>query len=299
MELDLFKSFLAVAEARSFSRAARAIHSTQPTLSRQIARLEAELGAKLFERYGRHVECTVAGRLLQPLAQAIITRTEDAISLMREQAGAGPSAVRFGAVPSVIARILTPVLVTFQGAYPNVNVDITEADDVQLEEGVVRGELDFAVVTLWGSIRASTQYLLTEEILLVMPRTHRLAKLKAIPFGALAGESILLPRASLNISNVYSDALRRAGQEIKFSYRANYPELTKALVRRGFGLAPMPSMLCSPEDLEDLKALPFEEPLYRDLHLIYPRDRPLTTAARALMAHIRASVSRRGRSSHI
>ena len=90
----------------------------------------------------------------------------------------------------------------------------------------------------------------------------------------LAGESILLPRATLNVSNVYADALRRAGLRPNFSYRANYPELTKALVGRGFGVAPMPSMLCSPESLEGLVAIPFEKPLYRDLNLIYPRDRP-------------------------
>jgi DNA-binding transcriptional LysR family regulator len=294
MELDLFKSFVAVAEARSFSRAARATHSTQPTLSRQIARLESELGTRLFERYGRHVECTFAGQLLLPLAQAIITRTEDAISLIREQSGAGPGGVRFGAVPSVMANLLLPILVSFQAAYPNVNVDIVENDDVELEEAVVRGELDFAVMTLWGSVRAAAQYLLTEEILLVVPSNHRLAKLSAVPYGALSGESILLPRATLNVSNVYADALRRAGHETKFSYRANYPELTKALVRRGFGLAPMPVMLCSPDSLDGLVAIPFEKPLYRDLNLIYPRDRPLPAAARALMVHIRASVPARG-----
>ncbi len=109
MELDLFKSFVAVAEARSFSRAARDMHSTQPTLSRQIARLEAELGTSLFERYGRHVECTASGELLLPLARAIITRTEEVVSLMREQAGGGPSTVRFGAAGNVFA-LLTPIL---------------------------------------------------------------------------------------------------------------------------------------------------------------------------------------------
>jgi DNA-binding transcriptional LysR family regulator len=128
-----------------------------------------------------------------------------------------------------------------------------------------------------------------------VPREHRLAKLPAIPFDALAGESILLPRASLNVSNVYLDVLRRHGQKIKFSYRANYPELTKALVRRGYGLAPMPVMLCAPETLDGLAAVPFQEPVYRDLALIFPRDRPLPAAARALMAHIRAGVGRASR----
>jgi LysR family hydrogen peroxide-inducible transcriptional activator len=290
MELNLFKSFLAVADARSFSRAARTVHSTQPTLSRQIARLESDLGTRLFERYGRHVELTFNGQLLLPLAQAIVARTEDAISLMKEQADAGASTVRFGAVGNVFALVLTPILVSFLATYPRVTVDLIEKDDAALEEAVISGELDCAVITPWGSSRAATQYLLTEEILLVMPQGHKLANYRAVPLEMLAHESILLPRATMNAGNLVVDAFRRAGFEPKFSYRANYPELTKALVRRGLGVAPMPRMLAAPDTLDGLVAIPFEKPLSRDLVFIYPRDRPLTAAARALMAHVRAGV---------
>jgi len=294
MELDLFKSFVAVAENRSFSRAARAMHTTQPTLSRQVARLESELGAQLFERYGRHVECTATGQLLLPLAQAIITRTDEIVSLIREQAGTGASTVRFGAVGNVMAVLLTPILVSFLAAYPRVSIDLIEKDDAQLEEAVISGELDCAVMTPWGSTRAAHQHLLTEEILLVVPLDHRLADEPAVALSMLAGESILLPRGTMNAGNVIADALRRAGVEPRFSYRANYPELTKALVRRGLGVAPMPKMLASTDTLEGLAAIPFQEPLYRDLNIIYPRDRPLSAGARALIVHVRAGVANRG-----
>ena len=294
MELDLFRSFVAVAEARSFSRAARALHSTQPTLSRQIARLEQELGERLFERYGRHVECTVAGQILLPLAQAIVARADDAISLIREHAGAGSSTVRFGAVGNVFALLLTPIIVSFLAAYPSARVDLIDKDDAPLEEAVISGELDCAVMTPWGSTRAATQYLLTEEIVLVVPRGHKLATRKSVPIKLLASESILLPRPTLHVSNIVTDACRRAGFEPKLTYRPNYPELTKALVRRGLGVAPMPRMLAAPETLDGLVAISFEERLSRDLVLISPRDRPLSAAARALMSHIRAGLTARG-----
>jgi DNA-binding transcriptional LysR family regulator len=299
MDLDLFKSFVAVADARSFSRAARTMHSTQPTLSRQIARLETELGTRLFQRYGRHVECTVAGQLLLPLARAIVSRTEDAISLIREQAGAVTCAVRFGAVGNIMALLLTPILVSFLSAYPNVSVDLVEKDDAQLEEAVISGELDCAIMTPWGSTRAASQHLLTEEIVLVVPQSHQLAQLKSVPLAALAGESILLPRATMNAGNVAADALRRAGFEPRFSYRANYPELMRALVRKGLGVAPMPRMLVSADTLDGLVIIPFEKPLYRDLNIIYPRDRPLPAGARALMVHIRASIASRSGADHV
>ena len=297
MELDLFKSFVTVAENRSFSRSARAMHTTQPTLSRQIARLESELGARLFERYGRHVELTPTGHLLLPMAQAIITRTDEIFTLIREQAGSGSGTVRFGAVGNVMAALLTPILVSYLAAYPRVSVDLVEKDDAQLEEAVISGELDCAVMTPWGSTRAAHQHLLTEEILLVVPREHRLAKEAAVAVSMLAGESILLPRGTMNAGNVIADALRRAGVEPRFSYRANYPELTKALVRRGLGVAPMPQMLVDRETMEGLAAIPFQERLYRDLVIIYPRDRPLSAAARALIVHVRAGVAGRRESS--
>lgn len=287
MELDLFRSFVAVAEERSFSRAARVLHTTQPTLSRHISRLEAELGVRLFDRYGRHVECTANGQLLLPMAQAIVTRADQAVSLLREQAGGGASSVRFGAYGSIFALLLTPPLASFAAAYPRVTINLLERDDAHLEEAVISGELDAAVITPWGSARTAGHQLLTEDILLVLPEGHRLAGEPTVPLSALARESVLVPPSTVNAGNIVIDAFRRAGIEPTFSYRATYPELTKALVRKGLGLAAMPRILLEPGTMEGLVAIPFTESLTRDLMLIYPRDRLLSAVARALIMHVR------------
>jgi DNA-binding transcriptional LysR family regulator/ABC-type sugar transport system substrate-binding protein len=291
MEVDLLRTFVTVAEARSYSRAAESMHFAQSTLSRQMARLEEEAGIKLLERSGRHVECTVAGELLLPLARAIVARTDDAMRLVRELAGRGPNAVRFGAVPSVMTFVLTPILISFLATYPSVTVDLTEKDDTELEEAVARGELDCAVITPWDSKRVASRHLLTEEIMLLVPSNHRLANLRAVPMSLLVGEETLLPRASMNLSNVYVDALRRAGVSLKASYRASYPEFAKALARRGLGVAPMPKSLCGPAGLDGLVALSFDKPIYRDLALVYPRDRPLSSGARLLADYVRAMMA--------
>ena len=286
MELNLFKAFVAVAEARSFRRAAVALHITQPALSRQIARLEADLGARLFERYGRHVECTPDGQVLLPLAEAIIARTDETVSLMRERGGSGITAVRMGATGQVFAHVLTPILTEFITAYPSVALEFMEASDVDLEQAVIDGQLDFAVYTLYKSTRAAARHLLTEEILAVVTRDHPLAELPAVSFAMLAKENILLPGATLHMSNVIIDAFRRAGVEPRLTHRLLYPELIKNLVRTGWGVAAMPKSLTSPEALGGLVAIPFEEKLERELLLIYPWDRPLPPAARVLMAHL-------------
>ena len=294
MELYLLRAFLAVAEARSFSGAARATHSTQSALSRQIARLEKELGVQLFERYGRHVECTPVGQLLLPLTEQVVAGTDRVISLAREQAGTAIQKVRFGAVPNVLAGLLAPILVSFLAESPATSIDLVGMEDALIEEALVNGELDCAVITPWGSNRVVTRHLLTEEILLVVPEGHRLAGCSAVSFDMLTDESILLPPATNNFYNTVAAAMRRAGIEPRDPYRANYPELTKALVRKGVGVAPLPKMLATAGDLEGLVAIPFAQPLYRNLCLVYPRGRSLSAGTRALMNYVRASIARQG-----
>jgi len=290
MELDQLRSFVAVAEVRSFTRAAALAHLTQPAISRQIARLEGELGVRLFERYGRRVECTPDGKLLLPMAKAIVTRADDATRMMREHAGMVSSRVRVGSTGTVFGHLLSPILASFIKTYPKIHLDLVERDDTLLEEGVFNGELDCAIITAWGSSRAAVMHLLTEEILLVVRADHRVAREQIVSLADLAEEPFLFPGHSLNTTNLLMDACRRAGFEPKVPYRANYLELSKALVRQGLGLALLPKMFIPKDQLSGLVAIPLKEHLTRDLELIYSNERPLAVAARSLALHIKASL---------
>ncbi|OFV80940.1 MAG: hypothetical protein A2W26_02030 [Acidobacteria bacterium RBG_16_64_8] len=290
MELDQLRSFVAVADARSFTRAASLVHLSQPAISRQVAKLESELGVQLFERYGRRVELTSDGRLFLPLAKNILVRADDASRLIREHAGAVSSKVRFGSTGTVFAHLLAPILASFMKSFPTVHLDLVEREDALLEEDVAKGEIDCAMVTSWGSPRVAATHVLTEEILLLVPSEHRLPKSPPVPLSSLAAESFLLPGHSMNMSNLLIDTCRRAGFEPRVPYRANYLELTKALVRQGLGIALIPRMLTVPQTLDGLAAVSLKERPVRSLDLIYLREHPLPAAARALMVHIRASV---------
>jgi LysR family hydrogen peroxide-inducible transcriptional activator len=290
MELDQLRSFLAVAQVRSFTRAANLVHLSQPAISRQIARLEKELGVPLFERYGRRVETTPDGKLLLPLAKTIVARADDAARLIKEHAGMTASRVSLGSTGTVFAHLLSPILAPFIKAYPRVQLDLVEMEDALLEDAVLNGELDCAVITAWGSTRAAVVHLLTEDIYLVVPADHPLTSRASVALRELADESILLPGYSLNMSNLLTDACRQAGFEPRVRYRANYPELGKALMREGLGVALMPRTFLTPITLEELVVIPLEERLTRDLNLIYSREHPLSAAARALLAHVRESV---------
>lgn len=290
MELDQLRSFLAVAQVRSFTRAANLVHLSQPAISRQIARLEKELGVPLFERYGRRVEATADGKLLLPLAKTIVARADDAARIIKEHAGMTASRVSLGSTGTVFAHLLSPILAPFIKAHPHVQLDLVEMEDALLEDAVLNGELDCAVITAWGSTRASVVHLVAEEIYLVVPENHRLVDRPRVPLRELAEECIILPGHSLNISNLLTDACRQAGFEPRVRYRANYPELGKALMREGLGVALMPRTFLTPITLEELVVVRLEEKLARDLNLVYSREHPLSAAGRALLAHVREGV---------
>jgi len=288
VEVNLLKAFVAVAETRSITRAAASLNLTQSALSRQIARLEGELGSRLFERYGRHVECTADGQFLLPLAQVVIARTDETISLMRERAGVqAANVVRLGASGMVFAHYLTPILGKFMAADPRVKVDLVEGNDVELEEAVIAGKLDCACYTPWATSRAAGRLITTEEMFLVVPVGHPLASSPTVTPEMLADQRLLLPPPFYNTSNIIMDVFRVAGVKPKVSYRAVYPELLKNLVREGMGVTTMPEMLARPETLDGLVAIPFERRVDRKIVLIYAFDRPLSAAARTLIAHIR------------
>lgn len=288
MELDQLRTFVTVAEVRSFTRAGALVHLSQPAISRQIARLETELGVRLFERYGRKVECTPDGRLLLPLAKAIVSRVDDAARLLREHAGMSASRVSLGSTGTVFAHMLAPLIASFLKTYPKIRLDLVERDDSLLEEGVFNGEIDCAVVTAWGSTRAAVIHLLTEEIMLVVPADHRCAGLPEVALTELAEEPFLLPSHALNMANLLTDICRQAGFEPKTPYRANYVELTKALIRQGLGIGLIPKMFLRPETMEGLAVVRLKERPTRDLQLIYSREHPLSVAARTLAIHLRS-----------
>ena len=219
MELDQLRSFLAVADARSFTQAAALVHLSRPAVSRQIGRLESELGhpaLRALRQTGGMLTLTAS---CFSLARAIVTRSDDAARLIREHVGSTSSKVRFGSTGTVFAHFLAPILASFMKTYPKVHLQLIEREDALLEEAVASGEIDCAMVTAWGSPRVATAHVLTEEIFLLLPSGHRLAAGAPVPLSALAeSESILLPGYAMNMSNLLTDFCHRAGFEPRAPY---------------------------------------------------------------------------------
>jgi LysR family transcriptional regulator, nitrogen assimilation regulatory protein len=147
MDLKHLKSFLAVYEEGSFSKAAAKLNSTQPGISVQIAALEGELDAKLFERHARGINPTVAGERFYKRGIQIIHDTNNAMEEIKALAGTVSGTVAAGIPPTLSTAVLAPVLSQYVEQFPNVEIRVVEGYSTTLLSHLEKRELDFAFVT--------------------------------------------------------------------------------------------------------------------------------------------------------
>jgi LysR family hca operon transcriptional activator len=183
MELRHLRYFVAVAAHGSFNRAAESLHLTQPTLSRQVKDLEDELGLPLVVRGQNAVELTVAGDLFYEEAREVLARADEAVRRVRGEARSGT--LRVGYAPSMTAGILSGALEKFQAVSPRVHIELTDLSSKEITDMAHEGRLDLVICPGISITKRLPEFHWTElrrlEIVLIMPETHPLAKLKRIP----------------------------------------------------------------------------------------------------------------------
>ena len=184
--------FVEVCERRSFSRAAEDLNFTQPAVSRQVAALEREVGARLFERRTRSVRLTQAGETLLPHAKAVLARlaaAEHELDALRELRG---GRLRLGSFSSANVSLLPEAIRHFAAAHPQVELVLSGADPEAHPSAVEQAELDLALVTEWDipdeplpTLRLV--HLLDDELLLALPPQHPLNRRNEIRLRDLTG----------------------------------------------------------------------------------------------------------------
>ena len=193
MELHQLRYFVAVADLKSFTRAAERCYVAQPSLSQQIIKLEAELGKPLFERLGRTVRLTDAGRALYHQALSILASVDAAKLRVQDATDELCGTVTVGAIPTVAPFLLPAVLQAFRKQFPKANIVLHEDYTDGTVAGCLSGDLDLGVLALpILDSQLQVEPLFEEELLLVTSKRHRLAKAKRVTFEDLNGEPFIL-----------------------------------------------------------------------------------------------------------
>jgi len=246
VEFRLLRSFVTLAEELHFGRAAKRLNISQPPLSRQIAQLEEEVGASLFERTKRRVELTAAGRVLYERTRANLASVEhslkEAVSVSRGEIGR----ITVGLVGSAAYGVLPQILSAFRAIHPSVEFRFHAMTTTQQIRALLEKRIDIGLVrTPLRNDGIDVHHLAEENLILAIHASHPLASQSAISIKMLAGEPLLIsPREdAVGYHDEVIALCNAAGFTPRIACEAQPFSTLIGLVAAGLGLAIVPAAL--------------------------------------------------------
>ena len=252
MELRHLRYFLAVADAMNFSRAAERLHLSQPPLSQQVRRLEAELGAKLFDRSKRQIKLTTAGEIFATKARAILAQCDEAAKLAARAERGEFGHLRLGLwqlpVPPVQTRLIIECLRAFVKSSPDVHLTLESLLPAEQIKAVKDGGIDVGIVRLPVAQKSrgiAIETVLREPMVLAMSENNSLARFKTVPLRELSNQRyIMFARdANADFHHFIAKACRKEGFSLNIAYFQDDLYSVWALIGAGLGVALAPASL--------------------------------------------------------
>lgn len=282
IELRHLRYFLAVAESAHFTRAARRLHVTQPTLSQQIRQLEGQLNLPLFDRIGRRVRLTAAGELLLPHARRVLRELEEAQSALGELHGLERGELKVGIVQTVNACVIPEIVADFSAAHPGIRVACSELAVEDIELGLESGGLDLGISFLPPTRKSlAGEKLFMEELVAVVPAAHPFAKRRQLRLRELAAEPLVLLANRYCTRQLIDRAFAGAGLQPEAQVEMNSVETILSTVRQGRLTTLLPALALCQGD-KGLKAIPLTQPKpHRSVGLLWLRGAHRRAAAEA------------------
>lgn len=288
MELHQLRYFIAIAETGSFSRAAERCHVSQPSLSQQIKKLEERLGHRLFDRLGKKVALTEAGRLLLERVSAIVAQIENAEREIRDSREAFNKRLSIGALPTIAPYFVPPLVEHLLSRYPDIELTIHEDLTKNLVAAIASGELDLAIVALpITDTRLQVEPFHTERLLVAMAKNHPLTKRRKLSLSHLADERFIRLSDMHCLGEQISSFCHERNFNPRVACHSAQIETLQALVAQGFGLSLVPEMAHHSRHSEKIayRSLSDYQP-QRTLAIITNKHRYLSRLATGLQSEL-------------
>lgn len=234
MEIRVLEYFLAIVEHGSITAAARHVHVAQPSLSRQILRLEQDLGLQLFRRGEGALRLTPGGAAFQPVARDLVTRAHLARAAARSMASGKGVPLTVVAPPTTIADVVAPFIVASGPDGPI--VDVVEASPQHVFSELADGTADFAIGTRPPDGHLDNLVLGHAAVWAQVPDEHRWARRETVTLDELSRTPLIVMDEDHGIRRIFDEAVAAAGLGYQAAYVAHTPSIAQALAAAGRGV---------------------------------------------------------------
>jgi DNA-binding transcriptional LysR family regulator len=286
IDLDQLRIFQAVAQTRSFTRAAEIVHLTQPGISKHIRQMEEYYGVPLFDRLGRKVALTQAGEILFEATQEIMALAGAAEERIQELAGMRAGRLRLGASFPIGVYILPGVLAAFRKSYPDVELTLNISTSEEIEAEVLANKLDIGLVS--GEVhdpRLLVKQFMTDELVVIAPHDHKWTAKGRVKAEELISETFIWAAPGAGIRAVVEERLKAKGLALHRVIDFVNLEGVKHAVEAGLGISIQPRMILQREMAAgSLKALRLADMDSEVAYLyVYRKKRHVSAAAKAFL----------------
>ena len=285
MDINQLEVFLAVAQERSFSRAAEALHRTQPAVSQAIRRLEVELGEPLFDRSSKDGTLTAAGKVLFDFAQQMMNLRHHAHSAIRELRDLHRGKLSLSANEYTVMGLL-PLIPIFRARHPHIKIEVKRSLASRIPAEILGRDIEIGVVTFKPADATISSIPVTmDELALIVAPDHPLAGKQTVSVRELGAETFI----AHNVPSPYRERVVKTFEKyrtpLNISMEMPTLEAIKRMVENKMGVALVPRLTAQTEIERGLLAgiTVKEMRLERRLHLIYRKGATLSHAAKAFL----------------
>ena len=282
MEIRHLECFLEIVRLGSFSKAAKALHISQPAASKMIHAMEQELGLPVLYRQNRNLTLTDIGQAVFERAQPIVALFHGLHAELEDVAQARKGRLRIGLPPIASSSVFPQVLGEFSRLYPDISVNLYEFGSKTIEKEVYDGMLDLGVIcSPSDNSEFSTLSFIKDPLQVIVAPSHPLSERTLLSFADLAQEQFIMYREDFSLHDAIANRCLQAGFEVRCAYETSQREFMTQLVASGLGIALLPQAICATLSPQQLRAIPMTDPVYLELGAIWRRNRYLSFAARS------------------
>lgn len=295
MNIRQLEMFRAIVESGSFTKAGERLYVSQSAISRQISLLEEELGDRLFMRVNKRVILTPAGEILIKYSHKLFRDIKDTMLEIAEANQLTRGYLKIGGVMSVCTYLLPPVLARFKTLHPQVELSVVTGGSEKITQQILNNQIDLGVLTLpVKQPELKTLPVIDEEMVVVTPPKHPLAKWKQVPPQELAAHRLILFEKGSVTRRVFDKFFEETGITPQIAMEIENVEIIKPLVAIGLGITIIPYQSVIDEvragKLHFLKVTGHR--LHRQLGLVYMNSDYIPKALKEMIAIFQTMMDR-------